>query len=128
MLVKLLKKSIGFTLIELLIVLLISSILLAIAIPNYNRFVMNGYKTEAQALLQDLARAVESSYFTNNQYMDVITGGAWDKDDNPRWSFEVTLANAEEFVVRATIDTSYTDDCSPLIIKSNGEQLPNNCW
>jgi type IV pilus assembly protein PilE len=58
----------GFTLVELMIVLLIASILIAIAVPSYNTEVRKSRRTDAKTALLDLAGREERFYNTNNNY------------------------------------------------------------
>jgi type IV pilus assembly protein PilE len=55
----------GFTLIELMVVVVIATILLSIAIPNYLSYVRQSRRTEAKTALLDLAGR-EETYFSTN--------------------------------------------------------------
>jgi len=55
----------GFTLIELMVVVVIATILLAIAIPNYMSYVRQARRSEAKTALLDLAGR-EETYFSTN--------------------------------------------------------------
>lgn len=61
-------RSTGFTLIELMIVVVIASILIAIAVPSYIEKVRKSRRTEAKTALLDLAGREERFYNTNNTY------------------------------------------------------------
>lgn len=67
------RRSQGFTLIELLIVMAIIGILAAIAIPNYNEYVMRGRLMEAVTGLSDM-RAKAEQYFQDNRTYDGALG------------------------------------------------------
>ena len=58
----------GFSLIELLITIGILSILAAIAIPSYQRYVLKSHRTEAKTALLDLASMEERFFSTSNLY------------------------------------------------------------
>jgi len=49
------KKNRGFTLIEILIVMVVIGILAAIAVPSYNKQLIRGTRSNAQALMMDMA-------------------------------------------------------------------------
>jgi type IV pilus assembly protein PilE len=58
----------GFTLVELMIVVVIASLLLAIAIPSYIDKVRKSRRVEAKTALLDLAGREERFFNTNNTY------------------------------------------------------------
>lgn len=58
----------GFTLIELMTVIAIISILAAIAIPQYNRYVIKSKLIEAPATLSDFRVKMEQYYQDNRNY------------------------------------------------------------
>jgi type IV pilus assembly protein PilE len=55
----------GFTLIELLVAIAIAAILAAVAIPAYSNYVLKSHRTEAKAMLLDLA-SLEERYASTN--------------------------------------------------------------
>jgi len=61
----------GFTLAELMIVVVIVSLLLAIAVPSYQSQVRKSRRTEARSALLDLATREERWFSTNNAYTNV---------------------------------------------------------
>ena len=62
------QRSAGFSLLELMIVVAIVGILAAIAVPNYNGYVMRSKFTEATAQLSDLRVKLEQFYQDNRNY------------------------------------------------------------
>lgn len=66
----------GFTLIELMIVVVIVSILAAIAIPSYQNQVQKTRRADAQGALTSFANAMERHFTQNNTYLGAANGGA----------------------------------------------------
>lgn len=62
----------GFTLIELLIVLAVIGILMAIALPSYNNYMLKGKLAEAITVLSDL-QVREEAYYTDNRTYAALT-------------------------------------------------------
>lgn len=58
----------GMTLIELMIVVVIVGILASVAYPSYQDYVLRSKRTEAKALLSEIAGREERYYFDNNTY------------------------------------------------------------
>jgi type IV pilus assembly protein PilE len=58
-------RSAGFTLIELMVVVVIASILLAVAVPAYLTYIRQARRTEAKTAILDLAGR-EERYFSTN--------------------------------------------------------------
>src|SRR3569833_2645349 len=68
------KRAGGFTLIELLIVILFVGILVAIAMPSYQRYVLRSHRTVAINALLDLGSREARYYSANNVYTNALTG------------------------------------------------------
>lgn len=62
------KRSSGFTLIELMITLVVVAILVAIALPSYQAYVIRGVRSAGQQFLADLAQRQEQYFLDARQY------------------------------------------------------------
>ena len=67
-------KTKGFTLVELLVVIAIIGIIMAFALPAYNRQVIQSKRTEAQNILIELAAIQERHMAVYQQYASNIRG------------------------------------------------------
>ena len=63
----------GFTLIELMVTVAIVAILAAVAIPNYQSYVIRGSRAAAQTELTQLAAVQEKIYLNSNSYSSSVT-------------------------------------------------------
>ncbi len=64
----------GFNLIELMIVVVIISIIAAVALPSYQESVAKSKRSDAQGALYGLASVMERSFTENNTYVGVTLG------------------------------------------------------
>jgi|SRR5690625_2039680 len=67
----------GFSLIELMVVVLILGILMAVALPGYQKHAVKTKRAEAVAILMNTAQALERCYSRNSSYVP-ITGDEGD--------------------------------------------------
>lgn len=63
----------GITLIELMIVVVVVSILAAIAVPSYRNYVLRAQRSDATAALLRVSAAQEKFYLRNNTYTTDVT-------------------------------------------------------
>ena len=63
----------GFSLVELLIVIVLASIMMAIAIPTYRSYVRDGQRGVARAVLADAGARLDRHFFDNNLYTTNLT-------------------------------------------------------
>lgn len=126
----------GATLMEIMIVLVLISILTAIAYPNYRKFSARAQRTAAQALLLEIASKQERFYLNANRFGTLTELGYADPLLTDRGSYTVIipLNDASDFIV--TANNNYSDDesdhCSSFSIDSRGNRISagskDNCW
>ena len=64
----------GFTLIELMIVVAIVGLLFAIALPNYQTYMLQSHRADAHGMLLDISAREERFLSQNNTYTADISG------------------------------------------------------
>jgi type IV pilus assembly protein PilE len=146
----------GFTLIELMIVVAVISILAAIAVPSYSRYVQRSHRAEAKNLLSAVAQRLEQNYTLSGSYArtqgavadDIANASivAWGMDQTPIGSavrYNVTFVAGEPtattFALQATpAGPQATDTCGVLTLnnrnskgaagQNNRNQITRDCW
>jgi type IV pilus assembly protein PilE len=90
----------GVTLLELMTVIVIVSILAAVAIPSYRSYVIRAQRSDAKTALLNVRAAQEKFYLQNNRYTDEVTApsgasppglGLRGTSDNGFYQIEVAL-------------------------------------
>ncbi len=122
------KKKTGFTLIELMIVCVIIGILMSVAIPGYSSYIRKTQRTEAQALLIEVAGRQVRFHSENNIYATVIgelgygaSSSATYESEHATYDLSVAAANATSFTLLAVPKNAQSsDDCGSLGYNSAG--------
>lgn len=70
------QRQAGFTLIELMVVVSILGILVSIALPAYQRYIVRASRADGQAALLGFAQAMERHFQQNYTYAGAATGGS----------------------------------------------------
>ena len=129
------KNMSGITLIELMIVVVIVSILAAIAFPNYQEFTARAKRNEAKAALLRLAINQERFYLNNNSFTlnlaELGFGSAI--TETGYYQIEVTAADTSNFTASATYlqGGSEATKCLTFTINGRGAKTSDpetNCW
>ena len=132
----------GITLIELMIVVVVISILAAVAYPNYQEFVARAKRNEAKAALLQLATNQERFYLNNNRFTADVRELGFSSDDadgntsiteNEYYTIDVTAANASNFTATATyrFGAPESDRCRVFTIDGRGDKTSTpyaDCW
>jgi len=120
----------GVTLVELMIVVIIISILMAVAVPSYRQYTMRANRVEGQAALLMAAANQERWYLNNNTYatdgqltQNPPDGlGMRSETEQGHYAIEITAANAAGFTIVASAQggQSADEDCDVLAINERG--------
>ncbi|HEU4623249.1 MAG TPA: type IV pilin protein [Steroidobacteraceae bacterium] len=136
-------KQIGVTLMELLTVLVIISILSAIAIPSYRQYTIRANRTDAKTGLLFYAGALERCYTRYNSYVynaDPAAGcnvlGAAQLTENGRYLISISNRTATTFLLTATPQGKQADDtgCGNFTLDQvntrsvSGSKPVAECW
>ncbi|PAU66309.1 pilus assembly protein PilE [Pseudomonas sp. PIC25] len=126
----------GFTLIEMMIVVVIIGILAAIAIPNYQQYVIRGNRTEGMALLNDAAARQERYFSQNNEYADTAKKLGLSEFSANRL-YQLTIAvDGDGYTLNAVPQNTQTRDttCRTLTLDAMGVRGKtgsgeiSDCW
>jgi type IV pilus assembly protein PilE len=140
----------GFSLIELMVVVAIVAIVMAIAFPSYERYVVTTKRAVAQNALLQVADRQQQFFMDNKQFAASLANlgfaaNPWVVDDQGSSTvagdagavYSVTLTNVTQTTWTATAaplngQLSRDTDCGSLSITQAGTKAStgggNNCW
>ena len=125
----------GVTLLELMIVLVIIAIIVAFAYPNYRDFTDRARRTEAKAILLEIAQNQERFYLQNNRYGSLAELGYAAPLMTDSGAYQVTVGanDANNFTATATYQLGGNEagKCLTLNIDGRGSQTSAplaDCW
>ena len=128
----------GVTLIELMIVVVVISILAAVAYPNYQEFTARAKRNEARAALLRLATNQERFYLNNNTFTSNLIALGFPVTpisftETGYYAIQVTSATASNFTATATYrhGGGEADKCLTFTITGRGAKSSGpdtDCW
>jgi len=132
-------RSRGFSLIELMIVVLIISILAAVALPSYRSYVLRSHRVDATRTLQDLAARQERYFFSNNKYatsLASLNGTSTMAGQFYTITDPISATTVAYTLEAKAIGTQLKDKCTQFSLNRAGVQASNssttadtlNCW
>lgn len=134
-------KQQGFTLVELLVTVLIIGILVAVALPNYQRSVIKSRRTDATFSINTVQLAQEKYRMNNPSYaspvdLGLTVGTATTMlSKNGHYNISVSNITATSYTITATPVASGPQandtECPTIVLQHSGNtttQTPVNCW
>lgn len=114
----------GFTLIEMLITIVVLAIIVAIAFPSYQRYVLKSHRSAVQAEMMQLAQNFDRCRTRANAYDACGLVETFDEAESEtgRYQFEVS-AERREFLIRAVPQAAgnqSNDRCQTLTLNHLG--------
>lgn len=116
----------GFTLIEVMVVVVVITILAAIAIPSYSEYVSRSRRAVGKSVLTELAQFMERYYTENGKYVkdDGSLVALVPSNDAAKYydfSFDAANTTAQAYVLKAAPKGAQVNDkCGTLILKNTG--------
>ncbi len=126
----------GVTLLELMIVVVIISIMAAVAYPNYRQFAARAKRNEAKAMLLEVAAAQERFYLQNSNYGTLAELGFDDPyvSDTGTYNLTIPVLDApRNFTATATYQKTDNElgKCATFNIDGRGLKSSGpytDCW
>jgi type IV pilus assembly protein PilE len=129
-----LQKAKGFTIIELLIVMGIVAILAAVAVPNYRKYVLQGFRTEGRNMLLDVAARQErfrynGPYATNISKLGLPTPY---ESENKKYRLEMVATDLTYTLTAIPQRNQEQDACGFLTLdnlqQKTSQKVAPKCW
>ena len=133
----------GFTLVELMIVVVILSIIAAVAYPSYKEHVRKARRTDAKAMLMQVAQQQERWFTRKHTYAPDLSALGFVNDTEPsedghyNVSISVPGGCSSGLVVSCYLVTATAvsgglqandTGCTSMTIDERGQELPAACW
>ena len=125
------KRPTGFSLIELLVAVAILAIIMAIAVPSYQQYIIKSHRIDAVQSLTDLSNRLERYYTENNTYASATIGAAAATDVLPAAGssggyYDLSIVSAgttaHAYTIQATAKGAQSSDtvCSNFTLTDTG--------
>ena len=95
------KRQSGFTLLELMIVVVVISILAAIAVPSYNQYVIRGKLTDAFSALASAQSSAEQFWSNNRTYVGFNASNGFPQNST-NFTYNLSNQTASTYTITAT--------------------------
>ncbi|CAM5214888.1 type IV pilin protein [Alishewanella longhuensis] len=119
------RKHSGITLIELMVAVAIIGILVAIAYPSYQDYVLRANRTAATACLMEQAQFMERTYTQNLRYNPdgfALPAIQCEQELAARYNFALAAVAARTFLLTATPTGIQNDGCGTLTLNQAGQK------
>lgn len=124
----------GFSLIEMLVVMVIMSLLAAIAVPSYFSHIRNGNRASAMAFLNDCSQRMERYYTQNNDYDVALSTVCPVPASLTSYTIALTISGGSPstgYTLTATPTARQAaDTCGTLSLSNTGARTAasGSCW
>lgn len=129
------RKEFGFTMIELMVAVTLVTIVVSIAVPSYDNFIVRSNRSEGIQSLLSAAACQERLFIRNNSFDAAACGG---ESSNGYYLLSVSTSNANQsFLISATPQDAQTkDSCGVMTLDDRGVKTANaqtgdlarQCW
>lgn len=117
-------RLLGFSLMELLITVAIVGILAAVAIPNYQQYIIRGNRAAAQTEIMDIANREQQYFLANRVYADKATlSYAPPSSVSMKYGYDITVGTGTvpSFTITfSPVSTSTQAADGDLVLTSDG--------
>lgn len=124
----------GFSLIELMVTVAIIGILVSVALPSYQEYVLRSNRAKVQACLSEHAQFMERYYTTNMTYVGAapVLGCTTESGLDDRYTIALGDVAARTYTVTATaIGVQVKESCGNLSLNHLGAKTASGtgtCW